>query len=354
MVSKIKVLCKPFPTNKSLASLNLLLSSTNDSTNDNLSRLGKVMAAFDKTKIWKDKDTLTVSFLPWKGEEAEDWRKAWVEYIIKTKLQPYVGIKFNFLDYIKQDADITITFDPNSGSYSRIGSDSLDKNTEYRESMNLGWIDAPKGKSFKVNGQTYIIPQKGRFLSGGGGLEGGTIVHEFCHALGMIHEHQTPFDNKLHWNLETVYRIFSGPPNNWTKEQIRQNIIFNYDNIGNVFNGSSFDPKSIMKYRFENGFEILNRSKYNSDEEFEQAVQYVGKANIELSPLDKYWLQKNYPSGSEPPIDISTIEAKSYDSDISLGEKFKNFFKHLSTLQIILGIVLLFILLLFFIFFFKK
>ena len=37
-----------------------------------------------------------------------------------------------------------------------------------------------------------------------------TIIHEFGHALGMIHEHQNPLNNSLQWNTDKVYQTFRG------------------------------------------------------------------------------------------------------------------------------------------------
>jgi hypothetical protein len=74
------------------------------------------------------------------------------------------------------------------------------------------------------------------------------VVHEFGHALGCIHEHQSP-EVTLNWNKEAVYAAFSGPPNNWTKEAIDQNILDKYSPDG--IDATAFDRKSIMLYQFD-------------------------------------------------------------------------------------------------------
>lgn len=40
-----------------------------------------------------------------------------------------------------------------------------------------------------------------------------TILHEFGHALGLVHEHQYWW-SQLYWNIPEVYREYRGPSNN--------------------------------------------------------------------------------------------------------------------------------------------
>ena len=61
--------------------------------------------------------------------------------------------------------------------------------------MNFGWFDAPFLYTFIVNDVSYTTPSF--FYRGGYDGIGGTIIHEFGHALGMKHELQSPFQNKI-------------------------------------------------------------------------------------------------------------------------------------------------------------
>src|SRR5262249_29574948 len=74
------------------------------------------------------------------------------------------------------------------------------------------------------------------------------VVHEFGHALGCIHEHQSP-NEKLHWDKKAVYAAFSGPPNYWSKDEIDHNILQKYPAKG--ISASAFDVDSIMLYQFD-------------------------------------------------------------------------------------------------------
>ena len=76
---------------------------------------------------------------------------------------------------------------------------------------------------------------------------GGTIIHEFGHALGMKHELQSPFQNKIQWNKDIVYKYFADNAHgNWSKEIVDYNILDPISPVG--LNGSAFDRYSIMKY----------------------------------------------------------------------------------------------------------
>jgi len=74
------------------------------------------------------------------------------------------------------------------------------------------------------------------------------VLHEFGHALGLMHEHQSPLF-QVKWNEEEIYREFSGPPNNWDRKQIRSQIIERYQLTPSTkTSGSTFDKTSIMLY----------------------------------------------------------------------------------------------------------
>jgi hypothetical protein len=103
------------------------------------------------------------------------------------------------------------------------------------------------------------------------------VVHEFGHALGLIHEHQNP-SAKLDWNKPAVYRHFSGPPNYWSKQDIDSNILDKYSPEGLKF--TRFDSKSIMLYQFDGS---LFRNHQSTP------------LNFELSDLDKSFIAEMYP-----------------------------------------------------------
>jgi hypothetical protein len=103
------------------------------------------------------------------------------------------------------------------------------------------------------------------------------VVHEFGHALGCIHEHQQP-NETLNWNKDAVYAAFSGPPNNWSHDEIDQNILEKYSPNG--IDATAFDKDSIMLYQFDASlFTPPNATPLNT----------------ELSAHDKAFIKTMYP-----------------------------------------------------------
>ena len=171
--------------------------------------------------------------------------------------------------------------------------------------MNLSWIDPPGnqyGGEFDWQGITYKIPAA---ESRNGNNVGGSVLHEFGHVLGLIHEHQNPKANKINWNKEVVYETFTGPPNNWTKEEIDRNIMGKYDE--DQLNATDYDPRSIMLYFYPP----------------EITLDFKGtKANYVLSPVDKKFIAEQYPKGTE----LNQIVKEGTDKDTST-EKVKEAIK---------------------------
>ena len=159
-------------------------------------------------KLWVNGSNLRVRFMG--GTTAQ-------QAIAKEQAQwwsQHANLTFEFNN--APDAEIRVTFDPSDGAWSYIGTDckSIPSN---EATMNLGFLD------------------------------GGTAAHEFGHAIGLAHEHQNP-DGGIEWNEEVVLRDLSGPPNNWTPEQIRHNVLDKY--AADQIKGTKFDPDSIMLYFF--------------------------------------------------------------------------------------------------------
>jgi hypothetical protein len=103
------------------------------------------------------------------------------------------------------------------------------------------------------------------------------VVHEFGHALGCIHEHQSPNEH-LNWDKDAVYRYFSGPPNNWDPKTIDHNILVKYSSEGT--SATLFDPKSIMLYMFPAELFLDHKATNN---------------NTDLSDMDKAFIRQMYP-----------------------------------------------------------
>lgn len=73
-----------------------------------------------------------------------------------------------------------------------------------------------------------------------------TVLHEFGHALGFHHEHQSPAAN-CDFDWERLYAYLSGPPNFWSKEQVDYNL---KQMPAGGLTYSPHDKQSIMHYSF--------------------------------------------------------------------------------------------------------
>lgn len=243
-------------------------------TNDISDDIPSVRASLYNTKLWPKDTILNVVFI-----KGEPWQRAWVEKVITEDFQPYCPIKFTF----DQDGKKTIrvSFKESDGAYSAVGTDALNRSGE-QATMNLGWLDAPGGKTspgkFTFKGKDYTVPAG---QSRNKNEVGATVLHEFGHAVGFIHEHQNPRGTGIEWDVNKVYKYFAGPPNNWDKSTIDRNILKKYDE-GEI-NGSVFDPDSIMLYFFDAKLTKNNKGT---------------AANHRLSDMDKQWLKNAYKNAS--------------------------------------------------------
>ena len=177
-------------------------------------------------KKWNPGQTLRVRFLdgdPLVQQKIQAVAHQWSQHI---------SIKLEFGN--DPDAEIRISCQP-GGSWSYIGTDALSIAKD-QPTMNYGWLKPDSSD------QDYSS----------------VVLHEFGHALGCIHEHQHP-EAGIPWNRDAVYRYYMGPPNNWTKEGVDNNLFAQYGRDITQF--SQFDTQSVMLYPISkelttNGFEV--------------------------------------------------------------------------------------------------
>ncbi len=215
---------------------------------------------------------------------------------------------------------ITLTFGSSKCSgcspdaaWSMIGSESTDANP----SMNLGFIDVGF-QDFTFSGKTFSYQNDFKDATrnyctcdssisccqnsstGSQWVPGATVIHEFCHALGMLHEHQNDLagTNKIKLNKQNVINYYLDM--GMTKQDAIVNVLDRYtcdskDPDSCKYVGSSYDPSSIMLYALpDNWVDGPNPTK----------------PNFSLSKTDKEWLRSRYPieNTNMPELTIEFID----------------------------------------------
>ena len=209
-----------------------------------------------KEAIWQKSDTVTqergstlilkVRFLDGTSYERERVKRVVLQW------SKHANVRFDFSQ--SEPADIRIGFDPNNGHWSYIGNVARYSNEPMKKTMNL----ALRGDR---------APDS-------------VILHEFGHALGLMHEHQSPALS-VQWNERAIIEEFKGE---WTEDKVRYNILNRLR--GSHTNFTAFDRHSIMLYPIPNRWTIGD---------FETAY------NQTLSATDKRFIGRLYPKSVSPP-----------------------------------------------------
>ncbi len=210
---------------------------------------GHDRAALVKASRWNAGDTITISFLdgdPGVQQKVQNVAQGWTAS----------GLANLTLDFRKNTNDtlVRISFQ-NPGSWSVIGTTCRQVTDKTQPTMNFGWL-TPRSDDEEIRR---------------------VVLHEFGHALGLIHEHQNPAQG-IQWNRDAVIRDLSAPPNSWSLDVIEHNMFEPYAAAETNF--TKTDQDSIMMYPIPDSWTLDGFS--------------VG-LNSELSKTDKSFIHTQYP-----------------------------------------------------------
>ncbi|KAI1797245.1 hypothetical protein LXA43DRAFT_983441 [Ganoderma leucocontextum] len=207
----------------------------------------------------------------------------------------HANITFDFVD--SGDAEIRVNIDSSHASWSYVGTDNL-VISQTQPTMNFGGLtDSSSETEFSR-----------------------VILHEFGHALGCIHEHQSPAAG-VPWNKEAAYE-YHATTVGWSQVDVHRNLFQLYSSTTTQY--SEFDTTSIMLYPISaslttNGF----------------AVQW----NTQLSETDKSFIACAYPRDAEELYiaSFNTMEVRAWDhpaTDAVKRERFPTAYNHLPKLAV--------------------
>ena len=183
----------------------------------------------------------------------------------------YANVNFRFVNY--GSADIRVAFTQNGSSWSVVGRQSLYINND-EPTMNFGWLnDRTPDYEFQR-----------------------TVLHEFGHALGLLHEHQNP-SGGIPWDEDAVYDYYRRTQG-WSRQTTYENVMAKAHRSQSQY--SAYDPESIMHYPIDSR---LTGGKYE-----------VGM-NYKLSPTDIAYIAEVYPGRSFSAIDEPTTPTSTHKDE---------------------------------------
>lgn len=210
-------------------------------------------------------------------------------------------------------ADVRVAFDQ-PGYWSLIGTESCDKT--------LGVM--PNETSLNLEGFDSALPPDWA----------GLVLHEFGHALGFMHEHQSPANNceaEFRWLDDPkyvattnqygefisyfdgdgkllcpgVYTVLGGPPNGWDKEKVDENM--RRVPYSSAYAIESFDKKSIMMYTFDSWMYVKS----------DQSPCFTTE-NTKLSEGDRKGIADTYPIGINESREVLATQTKQIETLLSI------------------------------------
>lgn len=242
---------------------------------------------------WPAGSTLTVKFFggsSYLQDQVMRHAREWTQY---------ANVSFRVVS--SGTADIRVSFTQNGASWSMVGTSSAHTD-QNRPSMNFGWLNDRTAD--------YEIKR--------------TVLHEFGHALGLLHEHQNPAGG-IPWDEAAVYDHY-WRTQGWNRQMTYSNVMATAKRDMTQY--SAYDRASIMHYpvsaqltggRYSVG---MNKGLSETDKMY-IARMYPGRYTSSGQPTSK---PVRNPPMSAPPVSTSPTRVTNYRVQISnvLGKQQKS------------------------------
>ena len=200
-----------------------------------------------KSEKWTNGQTIYIKFLNGNSTQQAKAKKYIAEW------GQYVNLKFVYVgSNAKSHIAIAFKWNGDSSSWSYIGKTGY-QNWQ-KPTINFGWLTT----STKEKEWSRVV------------------LHEFGHALGMVHENQQPNSN-IKWNKSLVYWYYK-VSDGWSQSEVDAQVFNKYSK--SECNSTSFDKKSIMTYSI---------SFWMTKNWYSQSTVYY------LSSTDKSFMKSQYP-----------------------------------------------------------
>lgn len=218
----------------------------------------------DNFFLWNIGRTISVGFLNGTPEQqarvmrlAKEWEK-------------YANLKFQHVQ--QGNTNIRVEFSNKQDNYSFIGT-YANQITQDKHTMHLEFA---------------LFADSNRLRR--------TVIHEFGHAIGLLHEHSNPISG-IQWNKDTMYKEYAR--GGWDKNTVDAQVFRVYN--ARYTNGTSYDPKSIMHYP------IPRHHTLNG---------YSVDWNTDISEGDKKLVGMMYPFSGERPNQVTQAMIEEYTTTI--------------------------------------
>jgi hypothetical protein len=175
--------------------------------------------------------------------------------------EEYANVRFRFGR--SRSAPIRVAFRSGDGSWSYVGIAALSVPRD-EPTMNFGWL---------TEGTDDDEVER-------------VVLHEFGHALGCEHEHQSP-GVRIPWDKPKVYAYYETL--GWPRAMVDEQVLFAHSPEG--MRWSRFDPESIMLYPVDEALTVgdwsvgWNRALSDEDRAFIRGqYPFEARAPVELEP----------------------------------------------------------------------